>query len=89
MNASNEVRPTVAAFTSRDHLLFVNGEWRPAASGETLTTENPATGQVLGRFAAGRKVDTALIRANAASPQEWPSYGLDYTETRDFNEEKR
>lgn len=32
--------------------------------------------------APAQKVDTAFIRANAASTAEWPSYGLDYAETR-------
>jgi quinohemoprotein ethanol dehydrogenase len=32
--------------------------------------------------AATQKVDGAFIRANAARTPDWPSYGLDYAETR-------
>ncbi|BEP65440.1 hypothetical protein GmRootV213_59940 (plasmid) [Variovorax sp. V213] len=32
--------------------------------------------------APARKVDTAFIRGNAATTEEWPSHGLDYAETR-------
>ena len=32
--------------------------------------------------AATGKVDGAFIRANAAKTSDWPSYGLDYAETR-------
>ncbi len=32
--------------------------------------------------AAVKKVDAAFIRANAAKTPDWPSYGLDYAETR-------
>lgn len=31
---------------------------------------------------AAAKVDGEFIVANAAQTQEWPSYGLDYAETR-------
>jgi phenylacetaldehyde dehydrogenase len=77
MNASNDaVKSTVAAFTSRDHQLFINGEWRPAVSGETLTTENPATGQVISRFAAGARADVELaVKAarKAFDSGAWPA----------------
>ena len=29
--------------------MLIDGEWTPAASGETFTTVNPATGSVLDR----------------------------------------
>src|SRR4051812_30611585 len=32
--------------------------------------------------AAAAKVDGASIRANAKATKDWPSYGLDYAETR-------
>ena len=31
---------------------------------------------------SAQKVDGAFIRANAAKTPDWPSYGLDYAETR-------
>ena len=33
-------------------------------------------------FADASKVDGAFIRANARTSHDWPSYGLDYAETR-------
>ena len=44
------------SFLSRDvHHLFIDGQGVPAASGETLTTTNPSTGEVLARFASGAR----------------------------------
>src|SRR5204863_2691634 len=43
---------------------FIDGRFRDAASGETLVTENPATGQELARIAAGGAVDIdAAVKA--------------------------
>lgn len=40
-------------FFSRDvHQLFIDGQSVPAASGQTLTTVNPSTGEVLTLLAA-------------------------------------
>ncbi|HEX7950410.1 MAG TPA: aldehyde dehydrogenase [Candidatus Limnocylindrales bacterium] len=47
---------------------FIDGEFRDAASGETFATENPATGQVLTRVAAGGapEIDAAVQAARRA-----------------------
>jgi succinate-semialdehyde dehydrogenase / glutarate-semialdehyde dehydrogenase len=53
-------------------LLFVGGEWRSAASGRRLQIRDPATGELVGEAACGRKEDArrALESAQAAQP-EW------------------
>ena len=46
---------------------FVNGEWRPAASGETFENRNPANqDDLVGRFAASGQEDVAQAVAAAA-----------------------
>lgn len=50
--------------------LFVNGEFRPAADGQTLESIEPGTGEVLARFAlaGATDVDAAVAAAHAAQP---------------------
>lgn len=50
--------------------LFVNGEFRPAADGQTLESIEPGTGEVLARFAlaGAADVDAAVAAAHAAQP---------------------
>ncbi|HEY2825302.1 MAG TPA: aldehyde dehydrogenase family protein, partial [Gemmatimonadales bacterium] len=47
--------------------LFINNEWRPAASGKRFPVENPATEEVLAQVAAGEAadVDAAVTAARA------------------------
>ncbi len=47
--------------------LFINNEWRPAASGKRFPVENPATEEVLAQVAAGdaTDVDAAVAAARA------------------------
>lgn len=45
--------------------MLIGGEWVSAASGETLDTLNPATGEVLGKIPAGAEAD--IDRAVAAA----------------------
>jgi aldehyde dehydrogenase (NAD+) len=62
------------SFLSRDeHLLFLDGRRVPAASGQTLATVNPSTGEVLGRLAAGEQadVDRAVLAARRAFEGPW------------------
>jgi gamma-glutamyl-gamma-aminobutyraldehyde dehydrogenase len=55
---------TTAALPTFRTQAFIDGRFRDAASGETFTTENPATGQVLARVAAGATADIdAAVRA--------------------------
>ncbi|ASR05556.1 MULTISPECIES: phenylacetaldehyde dehydrogenase StyD [Mycobacteriales] len=55
--------------------LFVNGRWRPAASGATFEDLHPATGQLLAHVAAGspEDVDDAVRAARAQLDGEWGS----------------
>lgn len=48
--------------------LYINGEWRPAASGATFVRKSPANGEPVGTFAKGSKEDTeaAIAAARAA-----------------------
>jgi succinate-semialdehyde dehydrogenase/glutarate-semialdehyde dehydrogenase len=50
--------------------LFIGGSWRPAASGRTLTVDDPATGKVLCEVADASPADgmDALAAAVAAQP---------------------
>ncbi|MDM7942769.1 MAG: NAD-dependent succinate-semialdehyde dehydrogenase [Hydrogenophaga sp.] len=46
--------------TYPDTQLFIHGQWREAAAGETLAVFNPATGQEIGRVAHARTADLDL-----------------------------
>tara|TARA_B100001029_G_scaffold63719_1_gene51575 strand:- start:161 stop:1603 length:1443 start_codon:yes stop_codon:yes gene_type:complete len=48
--------------------LYINGKWRPAASGETLDVINPATEEIIGNVARAGKadLDEALEAADKA-----------------------
>lgn len=64
-------------FLSRDvHHLFIDGQGVPAASGQTLTTTNPSTGEVLARFASGGQadVDRAVLAARKAFKGQWSTW---------------
>jgi phenylacetaldehyde dehydrogenase len=60
--------PAVGAFLAREHGLYIGGRWRPSASGQTITSINPATGRSLATFARGGQadVDAAVAAARAA-----------------------
>ncbi len=52
---------------------FINGEWRPAASGETFENRSPAdTSDLVGQFAASGEEDVkAAVAAAAGAAAEW------------------
>jgi aldehyde dehydrogenase (NAD+) len=52
---------------------FINGQWVPAASGQTLPVINPATGETFDTLARGdaRDVDRAVAAARAALSGPW------------------
>lgn len=54
------------------HAMFVDGEWRPAESGETFPATSPATGKEIGTIPQGDRVDAerAIDAANRAF-QTW------------------
>lgn len=59
---------SIAAGLSFPKLSFIDGEFRPALSGKTFTTTNPATGEALADIAAcgPEDVDVAVAAARAA-----------------------
>jgi succinate-semialdehyde dehydrogenase/glutarate-semialdehyde dehydrogenase len=64
-------RPAAAtAGQVAEHGLFIDGQWRPAASGRTFEVRNPATGEVLARCADGGRdeVRAAIEAAHRAFP---------------------
>ena len=55
-------------------MLFIDGVWRPAISGNTFSVTNPATGEVVGEVADGGVADTeAAIAAASAAQDSWGS----------------
>ena len=54
--------------------MLIDGEWTPAASGETFTTVNPATGSVLATVASGGPADVDRAVAAARRAFEEPSW---------------
>ena len=60
----------MALVTNVNLNLFIDNEWRPAATGQTFDVDNPATGEVIGRAALGDRVDAiaALEAASRAFP---------------------
>jgi len=50
--------------------LFIGGEWRPAASGATLTVEDPATGKALCEVADATPEDGMAALAAAVAAQQ-------------------
>ncbi|MDU2240860.1 MAG: NAD-dependent succinate-semialdehyde dehydrogenase [Paenibacillus sp.] len=55
-------------------MLYINGQWQPAHSGETFEVINPANGEIVGVTAKGAAADAAAaIRAAKAAFPEWSS----------------
>lgn len=53
-------------------MLYINGEWREALTGQTFDVTNPATGEVVGTVAKGGMADTeAAIKAAKAAFRSW------------------
>ena len=64
-------------FLSREvHHLIIDGQRVPSASGQTLTTVNPSTGEVLALLSAGDKadIDRAVIAARKAFTGKWSTW---------------
>lgn len=58
----------VRQFVQRQHMLLIDGKWSEALSGKTLDVEDPGTGELLTRVAAGEAadVDRAVHAARVA-----------------------
>ena len=54
-------------------LCLIGGQWRPAASGDTLALVNPSDGSELARIARGgaEDIDAAAAAAHAARASAW------------------
>ena len=63
--APSDLLPSVRSFISGAKRLLINGEWVPAASGQTFATHDPATGQEICQVAHGGPED--VQRAVAAA----------------------
>jgi len=65
---STEDYKSIAAGLSFPTQAFIDGAFRPALSGQTFATTNPATGEALAEIAAcdARDVDLAVAAARAA-----------------------
>lgn len=52
-------------------MLYIDGKWQPAESGETFAVRNPATGETIAHVASAGERDTerAIAAAQAAFPQ--------------------
>ncbi|MBR0800424.1 aldehyde dehydrogenase family protein [Bradyrhizobium jicamae] len=70
---SNALRHKAEAFAQREHGMLIGGQWRPAASGKTLDTFNPATKTHLGTIASAgpEDVDHAAQAAQRAYREVW------------------
>ncbi|EJN58015.1 aldehyde dehydrogenase family protein [Halogranum rubrum] len=58
--------------TEQTYRHYIGGEWTSGDGSETFTSENPATGEVLGEFSRGTEsdIDAALAEADDAE-EEW------------------
>ena len=65
-----ELLPTTRAFLARPAKMLIGGQWREAASGETLPSLDPATGELLAKFPSGAEADAdeAVHAARRAFP---------------------
>lgn len=62
----------MADYSYPDTQLFLNGEWKPAAAGETIAVTDPATGEVIGQVAKAGIVDLdAALAATQAGFAAW------------------
>src|SRR5579862_6641357 len=71
MTISNPVDP--ASVIRYENKLLIDGKWLDAQSGATFTVENPATGEIIARAAAGgpEDVDLAVKAARRAFEGPW------------------
>jgi succinate-semialdehyde dehydrogenase/glutarate-semialdehyde dehydrogenase len=57
---------------NENHTLYIDGHWRPAASGDLVDVHNPATGVLISRVSAGGRDDAKVaIDAAAAAYPAW------------------
>jgi aldehyde dehydrogenase (NAD+) len=72
MSVPTTERPAETAGQAPTYGHFIAGEWVAARSGGTFESRNPATGEVVGRFAAGGPEDVAMaVRAADLALPRW------------------
>jgi aldehyde dehydrogenase (NAD+) len=77
---ASKARP-VQAPQVMNPLLFIDGQWRPSASGKTFPTLNPATGETICQVAEGDKADIDLaVQAARKALESGPWSTLDAAE---------
>ena len=68
---------------SQIHRQYIDGEWRSSDGGESFVSENPATGEMLGRFQEGTATD--VNRAVSAATRAFPDWrGLSYIDRAEY-----
>ncbi len=79
MNAVTQMTSRIdalkAELSARPYRLFIGGEWREAVAGQTFEVQDPSTGAVIARAAAGEAadIDLAVTAARRAFEQgPWP-----------------
>lgn len=72
---SNRTEPNLDPFVLAKELSgkhFIDGEFKPAASGRTFEVINPATGKVIGDAAYGEEADVnAAVESASRAQKEW------------------
>jgi succinate-semialdehyde dehydrogenase/glutarate-semialdehyde dehydrogenase len=72
---STTVDREAAALAAAPNKLFIGGEWRDAAGGDTLAVEDPSTGETLVEVADGTPDDAvAALDAAVAVQEEWAQH---------------
>ena len=59
-----------------DTQLYIDGAWSAAASGRTAPVVNPATGEVIGKFAFAERADLDRALAAAVANAVWHATGI-------------
>ena len=74
MTSTETIDHGATQFAARKHGMLIGGQWGPAASGETFTTIDPATEQVLAEIPRGgaEDIDRAVRAARAAFDEGSP-----------------
>ena len=73
MTAAKEPNRRLMTFSFPEPQILIDGQWRDADGGQTLSVEDPSTGETFARIAAGtpQDVDAAVAAARAALNGEW------------------
>lgn len=73
---SEAARTRATSFTANPRALFIDGQWRPALSGETFAVTDPASEKVFAHAAAGDAADIDAAVKAARRAFESPAWHL-------------